>query len=41
VHITQELIGAQGANVASRAAWILGERIVARLAAGRLVAATG
>lgn len=34
-HITHDPIGAQGANVASRAAWILGERIVAHLAAGR------
>jgi 2-polyprenyl-6-methoxyphenol hydroxylase-like FAD-dependent oxidoreductase len=34
-HITHDPIGAQGANVASRGAWILGERIVARLAAGR------
>lgn len=34
-HITHDPIGAQGANAASRAAWILGERIVAQLAAGR------
>lgn len=34
-HITHDPIGAQGANAASRAAWILGELIVARLAAGR------
>ena len=34
-HITHDPIGAQGANAASRAAWILGERIVAHLAAGR------
>jgi 2-polyprenyl-6-methoxyphenol hydroxylase-like FAD-dependent oxidoreductase len=34
-HITHDPIGAQGANVASRSAWILGEMIVARLAAGR------
>lgn len=33
-HITHDPIGAQGANAASRAAWILGERIVAHLAAG-------
>jgi len=34
-HITHDPIGAQGANAASRAAWILGPLIVARLAAGR------
>jgi 2-polyprenyl-6-methoxyphenol hydroxylase-like FAD-dependent oxidoreductase len=34
-HITHDPIGAQGANAASRAAWILGELVVARLAAGR------
>jgi 2-polyprenyl-6-methoxyphenol hydroxylase-like FAD-dependent oxidoreductase len=34
-HITHDPIGAQGANVASRAAWLVGELIVARLAAGR------
>lgn len=34
-HVTHDPIGAQGANAASRAAWLLGELIVARLAAGR------
>jgi 2-polyprenyl-6-methoxyphenol hydroxylase-like FAD-dependent oxidoreductase len=34
-HITHDPIGAQGANAASRAAWILGQLVVGRLAAGR------
>jgi 2-polyprenyl-6-methoxyphenol hydroxylase-like FAD-dependent oxidoreductase len=34
-HITHDPIGAQGANAASHAAWVLGELIVAHLAAGR------
>lgn len=34
-HITHDPLGAQGANAASRAAWILGQRIVARIAAER------